>query len=126
MLTSIVIWKLCSNLFLFQPFVGRELFAAGFVSCWSQLNEASQKELVQSLEIAFSSPNIPPEILAALLNLVCISLTYWLFSFLMHSFFFLCFFGNSLVLCPGELFFFYFPLFIIPTCVHYYSVILAV
>ncbi|MCD7451118.1 hypothetical protein HAX54_009730 [Datura stramonium] len=25
-----------------QPFVVRELFAAGFVSCWSQLNEASQ------------------------------------------------------------------------------------
>lgn len=53
-----------------QPFVGRELFAAGFVSCWSQLNEASQRQLVRSLEMAFSSPNIPPEILATLLNLV--------------------------------------------------------
>ena len=53
-----------------QPFVGRELFAAGFVSCWAQLNEASQKKLVTSLEMAFSSPNIPPEILATLLNLV--------------------------------------------------------
>lgn len=55
---------------LLQPFVGRELFAAGFVSCWAQLNEASQKQLVRSLEMAFSSPNIPPEILATLLNLV--------------------------------------------------------
>lgn len=54
-----------------QPFVGRELFAAGFVSCWAQLNETSQKQLVRSLEMAFSSPNIPPEILATLLNLVC-------------------------------------------------------
>ncbi|VVB07643.1 unnamed protein product [Arabis nemorensis] len=48
---------------------GRELFAAGFVSCWAQLNEASQKQLVRSLETGFSSPNIPPEILATLLNL---------------------------------------------------------
>lgn len=53
-----------------QPFVGRELFAAGFVSCWSHLNETSQRQLVRSLEMAFSSPNIPPEILATLLNLV--------------------------------------------------------
>ena len=55
---------------ILQPFVGRELFAAGFVSCWAQLNEDSQKKLVTSLEMAFSSPNIPPEILATLLNLV--------------------------------------------------------
>lgn len=61
--------RTCARLAQLQPFVGRELFAAGFVSCWSQLNETSQKELVQSLEIAFSSPNIPPEILATLLNL---------------------------------------------------------
>ncbi|KAK1369657.1 Serine/threonine-protein kinase TOR [Heracleum sosnowskyi] len=52
-----------------QPFVGRELFAAGFVSCWSQLKDASQRQLVRSLEMAFSSPNIPPDILATLLNL---------------------------------------------------------
>lgn len=52
-----------------QPFVGRELFTAGFVS-WAQLNETSQRQLVRQLETAFSSPNIPPEILATLLNLV--------------------------------------------------------
>ncbi|XP_010557538.1 PREDICTED: serine/threonine-protein kinase TOR isoform X2 [Tarenaya hassleriana] len=61
--------RTCARLAQLQPFVGRELFAAGFVSCWSQLNEASQKQLVRSLEMAFSSPNIPPEILATLLNL---------------------------------------------------------
>lgn len=65
-----------SNDCVLQPFVGRELFAAGFVSCWAQLNESSQKQLVRSLEMAFSSPNIPPEILATLLNLVCSLLNY--------------------------------------------------
>lgn len=66
------IGSLGSDMLLLQPFVGRELFAAGFVSCWAQLNETSQKQLVRSLEMAFSSPNIPPEILATLLNLVCL------------------------------------------------------
>ncbi|KDP44557.1 hypothetical protein JCGZ_16390 [Jatropha curcas] len=61
--------RTCARLAQLQPFVGRELFAAGFVSCWAQLNEGSQKQLVRSLEMAFSSPNIPPEILATLLNL---------------------------------------------------------
>ncbi|VFQ96023.1 unnamed protein product [Cuscuta campestris] len=61
--------RTCARLAQLQPFVGRELFAAGFVSCWSKLNEATQKQLVRSLEMAFSSPNIPPEILATLLNL---------------------------------------------------------
>ncbi|XP_041013717.1 serine/threonine-protein kinase TOR-like isoform X1 [Juglans microcarpa x Juglans regia] len=61
--------RTCARLAQLQPFVGRELFAAGFVSCWTQLNESSQKQLVRSLEMAFSSPNIPPEILGTLLNL---------------------------------------------------------
>ncbi|XP_043711300.1 serine/threonine-protein kinase TOR [Telopea speciosissima] len=61
--------RTCARLAQLQPFVGRELFAAGFVSCWSQLNESNQQQLVRSLEMAFSSPNIPPEILATLLNL---------------------------------------------------------
>lgn len=56
--------------FVLQPFIGRELFAAGFVSCWAQLNEATQRHMVRNLEMAFSSPHIPPEILATLLNLV--------------------------------------------------------
>ncbi|CAM8904260.1 unnamed protein product [Rhodiola kirilowii] len=61
--------RTCARLAQLQPLVGRELFAAGFVSCWAQLSESSQKQLVRSLEMAFSSPNIPPEILATLLNL---------------------------------------------------------
>lgn len=54
-----------------QPSVGRELFAAGFASCWVKMNETSQEQLVRNLKTAFSSQNIPPEILATLLNLVC-------------------------------------------------------
>lgn len=57
-------------LWVLQPFIGRELFAAGFVSCWAELNETTQKQLVRNLEMAFSSQFIPPEILATLLNLV--------------------------------------------------------
>src|SRR5688572_31884025 len=47
----------------------RELFNAGFVSCWTELPEQYQEELVRSLETALLSPNIPPEILQTLLNL---------------------------------------------------------
>ncbi|KAH9295237.1 hypothetical protein KI387_038825, partial [Taxus chinensis] len=61
--------RTCARLAQLQPSVCRELFAAGFVSCWAQLNEAYQQQLVRNLEMAFSSPNIPPEILATLLNL---------------------------------------------------------
>ncbi|KAF3971928.1 hypothetical protein CMV_004520 [Castanea mollissima] len=61
--------RTCARLAQLQPFIGRELFAAGFVSSWAQLNETAQKQLVRSLEMAFSSPNIPPEILGTLLNL---------------------------------------------------------
>ncbi|CAA0814247.1 Serine/threonine-protein kinase TOR, partial [Striga hermonthica] len=61
--------RTCAKLAQLQPFVGRELFAVGFVSCWTELNEPCRRQLVRSLEMAFSSPNIPPEILATLLNL---------------------------------------------------------
>lgn len=61
--------RTCARLAQLQPFVGRELFAAGFVSCWAELNDAYQQQLVRSLEMAFSSPNIPAEILGTLLNL---------------------------------------------------------
>lgn len=59
-----------SNHMSLQPFVGRELFAAGFLSCWIHLSESSQERLIQNLELALSTPDISAEILAALLNLV--------------------------------------------------------
>jgi FKBP12-rapamycin complex-associated protein len=61
--------RTCARLAQLQPSVGRELFAAGFASCWAQMSESSQEQLVRSLKTAFSSQNIPPEILATLLNL---------------------------------------------------------
>ncbi|XP_064958656.1 serine/threonine-protein kinase TOR-like isoform X2 [Musa acuminata AAA Group] len=61
--------RTCARLAQLQPSVGRELFAAGFASCWAQMNESSQEQLVRNLKTAFSSQNIPPEILATLLNL---------------------------------------------------------
>ncbi|CAM0955895.1 unnamed protein product [Alopecurus aequalis] len=61
--------RTCARLAQLQPSVGRELFAAGFASCWAQMTESSQEQLVRSLKTAFSSQNIPAEILATLLNL---------------------------------------------------------
>jgi hypothetical protein len=36
-----------------HPSMARELFAAGFVSCWSELDNALQEQLVRSLEVGF-------------------------------------------------------------------------
>lgn len=49
--------------------LARELFNAGFVSCWSELDEKAQMDVVRAIELAFSSPNLPSEILQTLLNL---------------------------------------------------------
>ena len=46
----------------------RSLFYAAFVSCWAELPEQQQDELVRSLEQALRSQNIP-EITQALLGL---------------------------------------------------------
>eukprot|EP00794_Sanderia_malayensis_P007416 gene7416-8236_t len=48
--------------------LARDLFNAAFVSCWSELQEDQQDELVGSLEQALKSQNIP-EITQTLLNL---------------------------------------------------------
>lgn len=37
-----------------HPHMARELFAAGFVSCWAELEPASQAQLVCSLEAALA------------------------------------------------------------------------
>ena len=61
--------RACHTIAQVQPFVARELFPAGFLSCWSELVESYQYQLVRSLEAAFAAPTIPPEIIATLLNL---------------------------------------------------------
>ncbi len=39
------------------------------ISCWTELDEGSQKDLMINLEIVLESPTTPPEILTTLLNL---------------------------------------------------------
>ncbi|XP_071544223.1 serine/threonine-protein kinase mTOR [Panulirus ornatus] len=48
--------------------LSRDLFNAAFVSCWSELNESLQDDLLQSLRKALTSQDIP-EITQTLLNL---------------------------------------------------------
>jgi len=61
--------RACSALAQVHATLARELFHAAFVSCWFELSDAFQENLVRSLEAAFSSDSIPPEILQMLLNL---------------------------------------------------------
>lgn len=61
--------RACSILAQKYPQLARELFNAAFVSCWTELYDQYQDDLVRSLEAAFKSPTIPPEILQTLLNL---------------------------------------------------------
>lgn len=62
--------RACSGLAgIYYP-LARELFNASFSSCWTELYTQYQDDLVQSLCAALSSPNNPPEIHQALLNLV--------------------------------------------------------
>lgn len=48
--------------------LSRDLFNAAFVSCWSELSESHQDDLLQSLKQALTSQDIP-EITQTLLNL---------------------------------------------------------
>lgn len=61
--------RACASLAgVYQP-LAKDLFNAAFISCWTELYEKYQEDLVSSLERAIMSPNIPPEILQVLLNL---------------------------------------------------------
>ncbi|KAH6572836.1 hypothetical protein BASA60_006398 [Batrachochytrium salamandrivorans] len=61
--------RACASLASSYPVLARELFNPAFVSCWGELYDQFQDELVKSLETALTSPNIPPETLQTLLNL---------------------------------------------------------
>jgi FKBP12-rapamycin complex-associated protein len=56
----------------------RELFNAGFVSCWGELYDQFQDELVSALETALTSPSTPPDIQQTLLNLAEFMVWVWL------------------------------------------------
>lgn len=61
--------RACAGLASSYYSLARELFNSAFLSCWSELYDQYQDELVRSLETALTSINIPPEILQTLLNL---------------------------------------------------------
>jgi FKBP12-rapamycin complex-associated protein len=61
--------RACIDLAQVQPHLARDLFCASFVSCWAELSQTPREQLVRSLEAAFGSPTIPPEIVTTLLNL---------------------------------------------------------
>ncbi|KAK0615733.1 armadillo-type protein [Bombardia bombarda] len=57
--------SLASN---YQP-LARELFNSAFVSCWSELYDQFQEELITNIENTIKSENVPPDLLGQLLNL---------------------------------------------------------
>ncbi|KAK3046508.1 phosphatidylinositol kinase-related protein kinase tor1 [Extremus antarcticus] len=61
--------RACTPLASVYPPLARTLFNSAFVSCWTELYDQYQEELVRSIEVALTSPSIPPEILQILLNL---------------------------------------------------------
>ncbi|KAF2235412.1 phosphatidylinositol 3-kinase tor2 [Viridothelium virens] len=61
--------RACAPLASIYSPIARSLFNSAFVSCWTELYDQYQEELVRSIETALTSPNIPPEILQVLLNL---------------------------------------------------------
>ncbi len=61
--------RACAALGNVYPPLARELFNSAFVSCWSDLYENFQDELIANLENAIKSEHIPPDLLGLLLNL---------------------------------------------------------
>ncbi len=61
--------RACTPLASIYSPIAKSLFNSAFVSCWTELYDQYQEELVRAIETALTSPNIPPEILQILLNL---------------------------------------------------------
>ncbi|TVY35909.1 Serine/threonine-protein kinase [Lachnellula subtilissima] len=61
--------RACASLASVYPPLARELFNSAFVSCWNDLFEPYQDDLIQNIELAIKSPQVPPELLGILLNL---------------------------------------------------------
>jgi FKBP12-rapamycin complex-associated protein len=61
--------RACTSLASIYNPIARTLFNSAFVSCWTELYDQYQEELVHSIETALTSADIPPEILQMLLNL---------------------------------------------------------
>ena len=61
--------RACASLAGIYPPLAKDLFNSAFASCWTELYDQYQDELVKSVEKALASSNIPPDILQILLNL---------------------------------------------------------
>ncbi|KAM0752153.1 FAT-domain-containing protein [Meredithblackwellia eburnea MCA 4105] len=61
--------RACANLAEVYHPLARDLFNAAFVSCWTELYDQYQEELVRAISTALASPSLPPEITQTLLNL---------------------------------------------------------
>ncbi|KAJ6516644.1 phosphatidylinositol 3-kinase [Mycena vitilis] len=61
--------RACMSLVETQSPLAKELFNAAFLSCWSELYEQYQDNLVRSIEVALTSPITPSEVIRRLLDL---------------------------------------------------------
>ncbi|KAH9940814.1 atypical/PIKK/FRAP protein kinase [Epithele typhae] len=61
--------RACMTLVDVHPPLARELFNAAFVSCWGELYDQYQEDLVRSIEFAITSSVAPSELVHRLLNL---------------------------------------------------------
>jgi FKBP12-rapamycin complex-associated protein len=61
--------RACASLASVYPPLAKELFNSAFVSCWGDLFETHQDDLIQNIEQAIKSPHITPDLLGILLNL---------------------------------------------------------
>ncbi|KAI5120260.1 hypothetical protein M0805_004596 [Coniferiporia weirii] len=61
--------RACMSLVDIHPPLARGLFNAAFLSCWTELYDQYQEDLVRAIEQAIISPTIPTELVHRLLNL---------------------------------------------------------
>ncbi|OSX64010.1 hypothetical protein POSPLADRAFT_1065405 [Postia placenta MAD-698-R-SB12] len=61
--------RACMSLVDIHQPLAKELFNAAFISCWGELFDHFQEDLVRSIECAITSPHAPSEVVHRLLNL---------------------------------------------------------
>ncbi|KAF8074724.1 phosphatidylinositol 3-kinase [Lyophyllum atratum] len=61
--------RACMSLVDIHPPLAKELFNAAFLSCWTDLYDQYQEDLVRSIEFAITSTTAPSELIHRLLNL---------------------------------------------------------
>ncbi|EIN09563.1 FAT-domain-containing protein [Punctularia strigosozonata HHB-11173 SS5] len=61
--------RACMTLVDAHPPLAKELFNAAFISCWGELYDQYQEDLVRAIELAMGAPEAPSELVHRLLNL---------------------------------------------------------